>query len=538
MGFAHDRRMATDEGSVAGAEKRWRAVFVAVFLLLSIFKGVLAWRLQPFVDEAFYWQESRHLAWGYSDLPPLTAWLIRLGEALAGHGPWGMRWPFLLLGMAWPWLLVAFARRAFGDACAAWQAGLGCLLLPLAGTLGVLALPDVPLTFAAVLAIYAQWRAASENRLWQWGLLGIALALGFMTHYRGAMPALTALVFGITDARRRRLWRGAGPWLAVLLAALGLVPLVISNWQQRGASLAFQLVERNPWRFHADALAQPLEQALACTPVLYGLLLWAAWQAWRRRRETAWHLIATQAIGFLGLYFVLGLFADDLRFRAHWPLPGYLPLMAALAVLVRERGAMRGALVAGCGLAALGLSLGLAWLGLAAGERGPGWLAGSKLFPSHFVGWREAAREATRLPEAAGLPWVADNFMLAAELDFATAGRHPIYVLDNPLNAKHGRAVQVALWRRDETALRAEHAGDAVLLVVDETAVRERDRLAWLGSLCARLVELRPRERLELFAGAKPIAFYLARVPVNPPVAGDPAACVAWRAAHAARYGE
>ncbi|WP_445143860.1 hypothetical protein [Dyella sp. Tek66A03] len=55
---------------------------VALFLV----KLMLVARLSPFGDEAFYWQESLHLAWGYSDLPPLTAWLIPLGETVAGHG--------------------------------------------------------------------------------------------------------------------------------------------------------------------------------------------------------------------------------------------------------------------------------------------------------------------------------------------------------------------------------------------------------------------------------------------------------------------
>jgi 4-amino-4-deoxy-L-arabinose transferase-like glycosyltransferase len=114
----------TDVGndpSVVAGIARWRAAFVTVFLCLLGMKLVLAATLQPFGDEAFYWQESRHLAWGYSDLPPLTAWLIRLGESIAGHGLLGMRWPFLLLGSLLPWVLVAFGRRAF-DARTGWQA--------------------------------------------------------------------------------------------------------------------------------------------------------------------------------------------------------------------------------------------------------------------------------------------------------------------------------------------------------------------------------------------------------------------------------
>ena len=271
-----------DQGSVAPGLARWRGAFLIAFAVLLIGKIAVAASLSPFGDEAFYWQESRHPAWGYSDLPPLTAWMIRLGEALAGHGVLGMRWPFLLVGSLLPWLVVAFARHAF-DARASWQAGLLCLVLPLAGSLGVLALPDVPLTVASMLALLALLRAMRDDRRGDWLLLGIALALCWLTHYRAVMPMLAGMVLFVLTPRGRQQWRRKGFWLALAVSLIGLVPLAISNWQQRGAGVAFQLVERNPWRFHADALVQPFEQAVACTPLLYILLLWAAWRSWRRR---------------------------------------------------------------------------------------------------------------------------------------------------------------------------------------------------------------------------------------------------------------
>ena len=264
-----------DRSSVVAPVAPWRAAFLGAFVALLLVKIALAATLAPFSDEAFDWQESRHLAWGYSDLPPLTAWLIRLGETLAGHGLLGMRWPFLLVGAALPWIVARFAREAF-DARTGWQAGLLCLALPLASTLGVLAVPDVPLTVAIMLAVLALQRVAEANRMRDWLLLGGALALAWMTHYRAAMPMLVGLLFLALALRGRVLWRRRGLWLALAVASLGLIPLLVSNWQQRGAGVAFQLVDRNPWQFHASALVQPLEQALACTPLLYALLLWAA----------------------------------------------------------------------------------------------------------------------------------------------------------------------------------------------------------------------------------------------------------------------
>lgn len=526
-----------DRGSVAPGLARWRGAFLIAFLVLLAARVAVAAQLAPFGDEAFYWQESRHPAWGYSDLPPLTAWMIRLGEALAGHGVLGMRWPFLLLGSALPWLVVAFARRAF-DARAGWQAGLLCLALPLAGTLGVMAVPDVPLTVASMLALYALLRAMQDDRLLDWLLLGVALAVCWLTHYRAVMPMLAGLLLFVLTPRGRVQWRRPGFWMALAVSLAGLVPLLISNWQQRGAGVAFQLVERHPWSFHADALVQPLEQAAACTPLLYGLLLWVAWRSWRRRGEGApWDLIAIASLCFVVLYFVLGLFADDVRFRAHWPLPGYLPLLGALPVLLRplwERRWIRRTTIAAVGMAFFGHLCGLAYLGLAASPAGADALAGWKAFPARFVGWRESGAAARELLAAHPGALVADNFMLAAEIDFQLDGAVPVYALDSPLNTKHGRAPQLAVWQRDEAALRQAHAGAPMLLAVDETSLRIRERSDWLGSLCDRIAAAQALRRLDLFDGRKRIAFYEGRVPMAGQPAIAPAQCVIWREGAAA----
>lgn len=520
--------------SVAAGLARWRGAFLIAFVALLLLKCIVAARMSPFGDEAFYWQESRHLAWGYSDLPPLTAWLIWLGERIAGHGLLGMRWPFLLLGGALPWVMVAFGRRAF-DARVGWQAGLLCLALPLAGTFGVMAMPDVPLTLAIAVALYALLRAMDDDRLRDWLLLGLALAVAWLTHYRAAMAMLAGLLLLVCTPRGRAQWRRGGLWLALAVAALGLLPLIVSNWRQHGAGLAFQLVQRNPWTFHADALVQPLEQAIACTPVLYVVLLWALWQGWRRRGEGApWDLITWSALGFVLPYFLFGLFADDLRFRAHWPLPGYLPLLAAVPALCRQAGrGWRIATAVGAALGGVGTLLGLGYLALAASGPGVDMLASSKAFPSNFVGWRESAVQARVLLERSDAVLVADNFMLAAELEFQLDGRRPVYSLDSSLNVKHGRAPQLAIWQRDEAGLRAAHAGEPMLLVVSEV-MREREMLERLGSICGSIEAPQLVARLVLFDGRKRFAYYRGRVPAAPhtPLA-DPTQCLFWRNARA-----
>jgi len=532
MGSWQSARAERGEGrsSVAAGLARWRGAFLIAFAALLVLKCMVAATMSPFGDEAFYWLESRHPAWGYSDLPPLTAWLIWLGEHVAGHGLVGMRWPFLLLGSMLPWVVVAFGRRAF-DACAGWQAGLLCLALPLASTFGVMAMPDVPLTLAIAVALHALLRAMDDDRLRDWLLLGVAMAVAWLTHYRAAMAMLAGFLLLVSTPRGRAQWRRGGLWLALGIAALGLLPLAVSNWRQHGAGLAFQLVDRNPWRFHADALVQPLEQAVACTPVLYVVLLWALWCSWRRRAERApWDLVAWTSLGFLAPYFLFGLFADDLRFRAHWPLPGYLPLLAALPALCRGAGrGWRVATVTGGVLGLLGTLLGLGYLALAASPQGADVLSSSKAFPTNFVGWRESAAEARTLLERKNAVLVADNFMLAAELEFQLPGRGPVYALDSTFNIKHGRAAQLAIWRLDEAGLRAAHAGEPMLLVVSEV-MRERDKLDRLGAICGSIEAPQLVARRVLFGGRKSFAYYRGRVPTAPPTRlADPTGCLFWR---------
>ncbi|HEX7338600.1 MAG TPA: glycosyltransferase family 39 protein [Rhodanobacteraceae bacterium] len=578
------------DGSVAARRDGWRAAFVAVFGIELILKVAIAATLAPFVDEAFYWLESRHLAWGYSDLPGMTAWLIRLGEDVAGHGLIGMRWPFLLIGAALPWIVAAMARRHFG-ARAGWQAGLVCMALPLAGMLGVLALPDVPLTVAIAVAMYALDRAMDGNRWRDWLLLGVALALAWMTHYRAGMLVLAGLLLMLVTPRGRAQWRRGGFWLAMGIGVLGLVPLIVSNLELSGAGLAFQLVDRNPWRFHANTLIEPIVQAVAVTPLLYALLLWALWQCLRQhRRECArarqpdadtsqdpfarrrapapantgtspqplweracarlrlhhacgqgpWDVLVVMAATFLVGYFVFGLFADDTHFRAHWPLPGYLPLAVALPALLVGKWQCRSWkiwLIAAFALAGAGQLVGYAYLGAtAAGGQALATLDRLKAFPVNFTGWRASAAETQKLLQRmpADTVLVADNFIDGAELAFQLDDARPVYVLDSPLNAKHGRAAQLAVWRLDETGLRARQAGRPALLVVDEWILRAHQRPRWLGSLCSRLAGPRFLAREDLYGGRRRFAFYAARVPAKRLLPMPRDDCAVWRQAYAA----
>lgn len=490
------------------SEIRARRWFLLLWALLLAFKLVLAARLPLFVDEAFYWQEGRHLAWAYSDLPGLTAWLTRIGVALGGNDVLALRAPFLLLAACLPWLVVRITAREF-DPVQGWQAGIFALLLPLAGTLGLLAVPDVAMALATLLCMDAGTRLLRTVDATAALQLALGLALGALSHYRFiAVIAVGGLALLLIPEGRRAL-RDPRVWVALAFGIAAWTPLLAWNLDNAEAGLRFQLVDRHPWAFHADGIWFVLVQALLVTPPLFAALLLAAWRHVRDDNRVARYFAWLGALVVLG-FFVLGFFADTERVSFHWPLPGYVALLPLLpGVLERWPAWLRRATTA---LAALGL---LTLLGYYAAVSMPALRAhsaGAKWYPGNFAGWEPLARAVREL--RATLPAdtriVADNFKVGAELGFALDDPD-IAVLPHPLNRKHGRAPQLALWglRADD---RAALGPQPLLLVVGASEIAYKHLLAHYHDLCARLGPLpaprvvdvdHGRQRFLLFAFAE-----------------------------------
>ncbi len=485
-----------------------RRTFLQVWSVLALAKLALAVTLQPFGDEAFYWLEAQHPAWAYSDLPGATAWLIVLGGSL-GEGELGLRWPFLLLGLLLPWQMVWMARSYTGDA-QAWLAGTLVCLMPLSALLGVLALPDVALATATLLCLDAGLRLLRGSSPAALGLLATGLVLGALSHYRFAAVPLALGLGWLLAGVMPRLLRSTGFWLVSLVGALAWLPLAWFNLAHAGAGIAFHLVERHPWRLHPEGWLQLPIQAFVVSPLLFVLLLWVllrAWQGWRTHRSALQGWVLGAGGGTLLGWFVLGFFADTERVSFHWPLPGYLVLLPALAVWLHASSRLR---VACFTLAGVSTLAAISYLAASAWTPGTERLVASRYFPDNLVGWREAGdrveRELDALPADAVI--VADNFMLAAQLAFHLRGRRPVYSLDHSLNAKHGRALQLAIWGLDESGLRSLGEGRPALFVAEQTATKPEQRPGWQRQWCERVRLDTAPYTLTLHQGLKRFLFY------------------------------
>lgn len=499
-----------------GFARRW---FVGLWLAVCAIKLALALQLPVFVDEAFYWQESRHLAWAYSDLPGLSAWLAWLGTGFGGNHALALRLPFLLIGALVPWLVARMAAREF-DASTGWQAGSLSLLLPLAGSMGVLALPDVPLLLATVLCLDAGLRLLHKVEAFGAAELATGLVIGGLCHYRFAAVIAVGLVAMLVLPAGRRALRSPLPWLAIVVGALAWLPLLLWNLHHGDAGLQFQLVDRHPWQFSSEGLRLGRMQLILATPLLLVAMTVAAWRGLTTRGNDASRYLALSGSLIVLGFLALGFFADRERVSFHWPLPGYLALLP-LVPLVLARWP-RGWRIATWVTVGLGLAAVLGYYAIASVPALRAQTASRNFHPTNFAGWDVLAdtvrdRMASMPP---GTRLVAGDFKLSAELGFALDDAD-IPVLDHPLNGKHGRAPQLALWGLLLARLDAD-AGTPVLLVVAANDVEFGDLLGYYHRLCEQVGPLpapqvvnvdHGRQRFLLFALLAPARSHVCTTP-------------------------
>jgi Dolichyl-phosphate-mannose-protein mannosyltransferase len=199
-------------------------------------------------DELMALEDSRHLAWGYVQYPPVTAFLGRVALGLFGTSLVGFRL-FAALAMALAVILTGFIAKEMGGA--KWAR----VVAAAAGVpfcLGAGALMQY-ISFDYVCWVTVAWcvtklanRSLDENSQrencqpaarWWFGI-GAAVGLGMMAKYTMAFLAVGVLL-GILATPLRRDLRSAWLWLAALISLLIFLPNLLWQWRHGFVSLEF-----------------------------------------------------------------------------------------------------------------------------------------------------------------------------------------------------------------------------------------------------------------------------------------------------------
>lgn len=304
-----------------------------VILLGAIIKFVMHLYYAPeygfFGDELYTIALSRHLAFGYVDLPPLVPALAALSRVLFGESLFAYH-IFPALAGASTLVFVGLITKEFGGKT-------------FAVLLSVLAFTAVPIALAfnsifcydgfdqLVLAVflYVLVRFIRSGNRWLWLLLGLVAGIACLTK-------MTILFFGpsflvaLLISKYRKILLSPWPWLGAVICAVVVLPYLV--WQ---AANGWPTLEY--WNnYSAFRMAERPSILEFLIDIFYtaGLLLVPLWLAglfrtFRRLDEVDYSFLALMFIGTGGTLFILN---TQSRMLAGL----FMPLLASGAVFVEE----------------------------------------------------------------------------------------------------------------------------------------------------------------------------------------------------------
>jgi 4-amino-4-deoxy-L-arabinose transferase-like glycosyltransferase len=299
-------------------------VFVwAVVVLIVVVRGIVAFTLPLTGDEAYYWEWSRHLAWGYVDHPPAVAATIAL-FSLFGTTPGLVRLGFVLCGLIASLAIAGCATELTGgDRRAGAVAALALALTPLASLAFGSASPDGPYLMFWSLALWFGARAFQRDSLPDWVLLGAALAGVLLSRVLGFALLFGVCAYSLTPGVRH-VWRRGLP-LALGVALVLYAPFVAWNASHHWVTLLFGLQYRHQ-ETHSFSLRRVAtliaSQAAAYSPGIFLAVLLLALRP--RNAFLAWTAIP-QLVVVTALAFVE-------RVEIHWIFGTLVSLAAMLGV--------------------------------------------------------------------------------------------------------------------------------------------------------------------------------------------------------------
>jgi dolichol-phosphate mannosyltransferase len=473
-----------------GSEATWRLGGMGLVVFAMALRLIYSGQVELLPEETYYWNYSRHLAFGYLDHPPMVGWLISAGTAVFGDTEFGVRIGALCCGAIASFFLYRLTRNLFGEASAP-VAVLLAQTLPFFFLAGMLMTPDAPLTAAWAAALYFLERALIGGRSEAWWRAGLCLGLGLLSKYTIGLLGLSMFVFMLLDSRSRRWFRRWEPYGAALLALAVFAPVIIWNYQNDWASFAFQtsrrLADRPQFALHkliagALVLLTPTGLASAALLLLRRMHATDGRDALADERGASadearkWRFLQV-AVGVP--LTVFGLFSLRHEVKLDWtgaPWVAAVPALAygiahsAQAVQTGLRAWIRAAWAPTLAALMLFYAAGLYYLAL--GIPGVGYSKHSELIP---VGWQEFGARIRQLADdtekaSGNAPLIVgmDRYAIASELAFYAPDRAKsvsettsahlfgqvglMYERWFPVNRQEGRTLLLVAWDQGDLA--------------------------------------------------------------------------------------
>ena len=203
---------------------------------LTLFRFWYDSRHELLQDEAYYWQWSRHLDWGYYDNTPLMAPVIRLFTAVFGTTELSVRAGATVCALVISIFVYLLAKRLFSPAVAVVSVLLANFIPLFAAGSVIMTQDPVQIAFWAA-TLYVVHRALTDRPQWSWWL-GAGVLAGLAAQAKLNALALLPSVFLyllLSPSARERWLRRPEPYVAGLVAFAVFAPFLWWNHTHQNA---------------------------------------------------------------------------------------------------------------------------------------------------------------------------------------------------------------------------------------------------------------------------------------------------------------
>jgi len=476
-------------------------IYVLIVVALQLW---LIFHLQLFGDESFYWLEGQNLSLSYTELPGWTAWMTRLGTSLFGTHYFAVRLVsyvgFLSVFLA---MFLVHTKINKGTVFQHFTNNILLVLsIPLFVLVSIMALPDIWIIVFVMWILYFFLQSITYNRKTDWLILGVIIACSINVHVRMWIWLFFAgLAFLICFRTNIKILRSV-LLMTLPVGLLGLIPILIFNYQTEFSLFSFQFGQRHPWRFQWQNFSFILSQLIVITP----LILWIWFKSvftyksnLKKQPIIAW-IFLTALMHFI-FYVFMSLFVDGLRTTVHWLLASYVPVLAIVSVFEKRKKNFILAFFSGGFVTLLMLF----------------YLSFNKSHSSNLqsrildnsLGWHELSKVVNRLQNQYKTKHlITDYFMTASELAFELDNSYSIKVLPHDKSIKHGRQKQLKIMNMllSNPSLLNQEA----LLIVEDTSLKLQEKGKYYKQLCDYFKHLEFLESLNINNSKK--QFYIFRI--------------------------
>lgn len=317
-----------DATTVRGGANRWiggPAVVAYIAALELIFHLATSAVYGFFIDELYFLACGEHLAWGYVDMPPLTAVQAWLARSLFGDSMLAIRLFPALAGAGIVLLAGAIARELGGKRFAQGLAALAVAVAPAyLLACSYLSMNSIePLLWMGCVLVLIRMIRTGNTRLWL--AFGVLAGIGLENKHTVVLFGF-AVVVGVLLTAERRLMANRWFLLGGLLAFLIFLPNLIWMIQHHFPHLEMLAnIRRNQRNVELSPIQFMAQQIVFMGPLAAPIWLAGLWRL-VVNREGRRH----RALGFAYVVTIGVLLA--VHGRVYYPLPAYPMLFAAGAV--------------------------------------------------------------------------------------------------------------------------------------------------------------------------------------------------------------